>query len=89
MPRLAHCRSCGEPVIWAITARGKHMPLDADPVDARRGFRLEQGEELDDLDPVLGVPPTARFTSAPEPGEQLYQSHFSTCPNAAHHRRSA
>jgi hypothetical protein len=22
------CRSCGEPIIWTVTARGKKMPVD-------------------------------------------------------------
>lgn len=28
----AECRSCGEPIIWTVTARGKKMPVDV-PVD--------------------------------------------------------
>lgn len=24
----AECRSCGEPILWCITARGKKMPVD-------------------------------------------------------------
>lgn len=26
------CRSCGEPIIWCITAKGKRMPVDI-PLD--------------------------------------------------------
>ncbi len=24
----SECRSCGEPIIWCITAKGKKMPVD-------------------------------------------------------------
>lgn len=24
----SYCRSCGEPIIWCITAKGKKMPVD-------------------------------------------------------------
>jgi len=24
----SECRSCGEPIIWCLTARGKKMPVD-------------------------------------------------------------
>ena len=72
---LAHCRACNAPIIWAVTASGKNMPVDADAVVAPRGFRLEDG------DTVLAV-----FTAAPELNERLYQSHFSTCPNAGDYR---
>jgi hypothetical protein len=77
---LSHCRSCEAPIIWTVTASGKRMPVDADPLIAPRGFRLE------DLD---GETITAVFTLAPAPGEQLYLSHFATCPHSAQHRRTA
>ncbi len=25
-----HCRSCGAPVMWTVTAKGKRMPVDRD-----------------------------------------------------------
>lgn len=75
--KLAHCKSCGAPIVWTVTSKGKSMPVDADPVRATRGFRLEEhdGEEV-----------AAVFTAEPDPGERLYVSHFSSCPNADQHR---
>lgn len=29
---MSSCRSCGEPVIWALTQREKRMPVDVVPV---------------------------------------------------------
>lgn len=30
----SECRSCGEPILWCVTAKGKKMPVDV-PVDAQ------------------------------------------------------
>lgn len=77
--KLAYCRSCDWPIVWVITEKGKNMPVDADPVSAPRGFRLDdQGDE---------TAPRAQFIARPDPNERLYVSHFSTCPNAAQHRK--
>lgn len=77
--KLAQCRSCDAPVIWVVTTNGKRMPVDADPVVAARGFRLD--------DEVEGEVPLATFTQTPAQDERLYLSHFATCPNADQHRR--
>ena len=77
--KLAACRSCDAPIIWTVTTNGKRMPVDADPIVAARGFRLD--------DEVEGEAPLAIFTQTPAADERLFVSHFSTCPNAAQHRR--
>jgi hypothetical protein len=78
--KLDHCRSarCEAPIIWTVTARGKRMPVDADPVVAPRGFRLDEVDGGDVL---------ATFVVAPAPGERLYVSHYATCPDADGFRR--
>lgn len=76
---LAHCRSCDAPIIWTLTTNGKRMPVDADPVIAARGFRLD--------DEVEGPDPIARYIGNPSAGERLFVSHFSSCPNADQHRK--
>lgn len=91
--KLSRCRSCEAPIIWTITTNGKRMPVDAEPVLAPQGFRIDEtllddtqmGFNDDDLKP--GKDLLATFTAEPKPGELLYQSHFSTCPDAAAHRR--
>lgn len=91
--KLSQCRSCGDPIIWTITTNGKRMPVDADPVVAPRGFRIDEelldeaqmGFNDDDLRPGKEI--VATFTAAPAPHERVYQSHFATCPQAAEHRR--
>lgn len=76
--KLAHCRTCHAPIVWTITAKGKKMPVDADPVAAPHGFRVNEDDEN----------PVAVFVPKPEPGEKVYQSHFGTCPDAALYRRA-
>jgi hypothetical protein len=91
--KLSRCRSCEEPIIWTITTNGKRMPVDAEPVVAARGFRIDEtlldeaqmGFNEDELRPGKDV--LATFITEPQPGELLYLSHFATCPNAAQHRK--
>jgi hypothetical protein len=90
--KLSSCRTCDAPIIWTITTNGKRMPVDADPVVAPRGFRIDEevdaaqiGFNEDDLRPGKDV--VATFTTSPAPGELLYQSHFATCPDRDEHRR--
>lgn len=75
--KLARCRSCDAPIVWTITAKGKSMPVDADPIIASRGFRLSahDGDEV-----------VASFTAAPDAGEKLHIAHWATCPYADAHR---
>lgn len=70
---MSLCRSCGNPIIWTVTANGKKMPVDRDPVGGT--FVLV----YDELDP----------STAPRSlSEDVHLSHFATCPNADQHRRS-
>lgn len=77
---MSACRSCGAPVRWVITSRGKRMPLDAEPVD--------DGNVVLDMsdrnDPVAIVVPPEQILVEDGP---RYVSHFATCPNADQHRR--
>jgi hypothetical protein len=69
------CRSCGAPILWALTDRGKRIPLDELPLAA-----IPPGSFV-----VSGTGDELRAsTVAPVP---LYRSHFATCPNADEHRR--
>jgi hypothetical protein len=74
------CKSCNAPIVWATTAAGKPMPMDATP--AAVGFEL------------IGIDGTAAKKATPLIGEwelgsqrTVFVSHFSTCPHAARHRR--
>ena len=73
------CKSCGRPIFFALTAKGRRMPLDADPVAGGNVLVTQDGEDLR----------AAVVDSASQPVTRpLYRSHFVSCPNAARHRRA-
>lgn len=74
---VSRCRSCGAPIVWAVTERGRRMPLDAQPVVAGN---IEVSRRPDGA--ILA---TVRAEAQGE--AQRYVSHFSTCPQAGQHRR--
>jgi len=78
---VSRCRSCRARIVWAITERGKRMPLDEQP-SAEGTFVVR---------PVYGDGVVVlRAISAPEAGtdEPKHTSHFATCPQADRWRRA-
>ena len=73
------CRSCGRPIIWTITTKGKRMPVDANP-DPNGNIALDELADGTVRASVTGPSP-ALIT------EPRYMSHFATCPEAARWRR--
>lgn len=76
---MNHCSSCGAPILWARTAKGKQMPIDAEPT-ADGNVLLHPGGRLAVVNGPLEV---LRLRAV---GTALHLSHFVTCPNAAEHR---
>lgn len=78
--QVSACRSCGAPIRWALTERGRRIPLDPEPYTGPEPSGLFR---LDGRVPTaIAVPPGA-LEAGP-----VYRSHFATCPNAALHRRN-
>jgi hypothetical protein len=76
---VSRCRSCGAEIVWAITERGKRMPLDAEPSEA--GTFVVRSR-------VEGERVVLHALYAPEAGAGLHHtSHFATCPQAGEWRR--
>lgn len=77
------CRSCGAPIVWALTRAGRNMPLDFDPSTtptSLRAWRDPHGRlQVRDIDGAgsTEIPTDARHAT----------SHWATCPNAAQHRK--
>lgn len=69
---VQRCGSCQAPIVWVITARGRPLPLDADP-HPKGNVWLDKGHVT-----IGGNPP---------PGTTLWKSHFATCPEAGQWRR--
>jgi len=70
------CRSCGAPILWARSTRGRMVPLDREPV---ADGTIILG--ADDVAFVLGP------ADEPIAGTPRYHSHFATCPDADKYRR--
>jgi hypothetical protein len=76
---MSACRSCGAPVLWAVTAEGKRMPVDAEPAPAGNLIVDQTARPWT----VRVVPPDDLLIGDPP----RYLSHFATCPHANEHRK--
>jgi hypothetical protein len=73
--KKSECSKCHAPLIFAITANGKHMPLDKtrDPSGTSRYAVMR------DVDLILHVR-TLGAGEQPRPGiEHLHMPHYATC----------
>ncbi len=77
---MSACRTCQADVVWAVTAAGKRMPVDAEPVP-------EGNVALVELDGGQVHATVLAEGEALLTDEPLYLSHFVTCPDADTHRR--
>lgn len=73
MPKITVCRSCGASIIWAQTAKGKDIPIDAEPAPDGNIALINGVAHVDSL-----------FLKS---AQMHYKSHFATCPNASQHRK--
>jgi len=64
-------------VQWAITEKGKRMPVDLEPVDGGNIILRDRGAHLD---------PLAQYVT-PDPNLKRYISHFVTCPQSGQWRK--
>lgn len=79
-----HCRSCGAPIIWAVTEAARRLiPIDAQPVQNGNIELISPSDPREShIARVLGRLGKTRSLGP------LHVSHFSTCPNAETHRRA-
>lgn len=83
MSGSATCRSCGRPIVWAVSNRGRNIPLDPEPTERGNLIRLSSMQNGKLQFDALPFDPKLHRDDAPR-----YISHFVTCPHAAQHRRS-
>jgi hypothetical protein len=78
--KVEECRSCNKPVIFALTDKGKHMPLDAypSPDGTLKLFRDESGE----VRCTVVKPAHLQYGR-----RDLRKSHFASCPEAKKWRK--
>jgi hypothetical protein len=79
---VSQCGSCDREILWAVTASGKRMPVDAVAVPDGNVVLEDQGRGRPPLALVLpqGADPLMTET-------ERYVSHFVTCKFADQHRR--
>lgn len=77
---MTKCRSCGAPIVFGITEKGRRMPLDAAPssVDTPGVWVLSSFGDAAAL---------ARLEPSALRGSTLHVPHWATCPNATKHRK--
>lgn len=89
-PTVQECRSCRARIYWSEVVdehgqkTGKRMPVDEQPDPVRGNVVLYRNRNT-------GRAVFARVLKKDEPkppGTRLRLSHFATCVNAAHHRRT-
>lgn len=79
---MAACRSCAAEVIWVkLLPRGRLAPLDATR-SAEGNIRM-----LGTRNAIARVLSKENLAKARAAGDELYTSHFATCPNAKSHRK--
>ncbi len=80
----AACRSCGAPVIWAFTKKGKRMALDAEPaLDGRYELVPDRDDEGRSIQVAVYCHQGGLFA------EGMYKPHWATCPDTQEWRRPA
>lgn len=72
---MVACRSCGALVVWAVTATGRRMPVDAMPTPG--GNIILRG----------GPTPLATVACKDAVPGPAHTSHFATCPQAVSWRK--
>lgn len=90
-PPVVKCRSCGAPIIWAITERGKRIPLDAEPNNAKGNMILVPwGKSSLQTGGAPEVTSWEARVVAPllDANQTRYMPHHATCPDAKRWRRA-
>lgn len=72
---ISTCRSCEAEIIWVETEKGKRMPIDAEPGPGGRFTLSDDGK-------------TVAFVHTHMARDDLYSSHFETCPDSKDWKRS-
>lgn len=81
LPAPTPCRSCGAPIRWATTDKGKHIPVDAHPTLGGNIALYAHGNVLH-ATVITGTKLAAYATQ-----NDVYTTHFASCPQAKGWRR--
>lgn len=76
---MSRCRSCHAEILWVVTAAGRRMPVDAEPVEGGNVAITGVNGRQQFAAVVLG--PADRLRAELDDGRR-YVSHYATCPDA-------
>lgn len=77
---MSHCRRCGAKIHWAITDKGRKMPVDPAATHPKPNlwlWKTSSGAMRVSADEAIGRAHTTTLTTA----------HFATCPFASQERK--
>lgn len=74
---MSRCKTCQAEIVWAVTANGKAMPVDAAPAENGNVRLVERGPGQAPSAEVLG--PLERELA--DDRDELRWPHHATCPN--------
>lgn len=66
----ATCRSCGDSVLWGVTANGKRAPFNETPDPAGK-FKIDETKN----------PPVFEYAKPDDPPGERFTNHFGSCPD--------
>ncbi|MEM6988893.1 MAG: hypothetical protein AAF721_00305 [Myxococcota bacterium] len=81
---MSVCKSCKAPITWAITDKGRSIPIDAKPVENGNLVLVREDGPAEMRGQKLL---RARAPGLFDAGAPRYVSHFATCPNSKEHRK--
>jgi hypothetical protein len=84
--KIDHCRSCKAEIVWAITERGKRMPVDKEPSTKGNIMLVWRTNDEPPLAVYLTTEQIAAFDGSLQ-RHRLHLSHFVTCKEAAQWRK--
>lgn len=79
------CRSCGAPILWAITNRGKRIPLDAEPTF--RGNMVVEAKSVEQNGHMVEQLHANVVSPLFDSKQNRYMPHHASCPDAKRWRR--
>lgn len=79
-----HCKTCGQPIIFATTETGALMPIDANPHPNGR-LKLERDRNWHHV--TILKEGTLELAAAHRDRTPLHQPHWVTCTHPDQHRR--
>lgn len=78
------CKSCGAPMVWAISEKGKPIPCDVKPAEKGSLFLFRRPDKIEAIYYLSKHPSAVRARAR---GQAKHLAHWATCPRAEQYRR--